>query len=1162
MKLKLAIISTLLLISHAAFSNPPMYTVELAPQSDEPAISFSIDAFETALLTHVPSDRQVAVSEEYYRIIERAEARGDYENFGHWLVYVPDLLHICEIAGWDVSSTLGHKRCLDFLLEINKHSRGTKYYADMGKIDNMERCRELGGIWTADRFSIGTIEDEAGNIKLDKGTKRFTCVDTAGYEISYYSPCEDLTHPGNCITFFKNLRTQVPKGHEFINEYKRNDAFISYVSKYLSEEQLKEVQEKGRDKALTLTCWKEKSEQNLVGDDYIHCSAFGESFQFQFNTLNAEVGKASGISEAKYICYTYGYEAKDYNPRGNSNYNERTYCEGAKEAICNDIIAFAKRVGHDAEFYDGKCLIKETPNITYKQILRTYGGIDNYMFRILNTRTEYIVDWLPKFLSAKFLTNFTNTAGMLDENFESTRNIYCDPAPSVISSGPDDDDVITCYVDGHPIDFVFDDLSETWGSTVQNSELQKQCITMDGVAADEYCDGITKSQCEQINEMFPDSVSWHPDWSACVFTDQRQFNFAVNGMFFALSLAGGIFFIVTDAILTSAFYLLEDWEMKYPGEKVADFASEAKDCNNAECAMRIIGTYLKDIEEIVDVLNEDELAKFENAWMDLQGHLTQEQLESAILNSAESNETLYMDIAGFSLLAFSFVNPKGAAKAVGKAGKLGKIWNSFSNLFGNTKEVKQIVDAQKDIKNITLRFFPYKNPSVEPRTSPTIGYYTRIYIDNPERDKGIAQQLALNLQNHGYLVSANVTVDGRHFIAVSKENIFNGWSGNNWLLSSGRSKNMSKSEKITEAMKNDNLGYHGSDADISIDDMIRPSRNTSSKLGGVGYGIAKEKNAAEIYAIRRLIERQNTGVNIDFYVENGRLIVDTKGKTINISNKTGYVYTTAKRSDIRWQPLKNQTGSFNAAQMPEPVEILAKESINLDDLIRKGRVEIRGPRTGNIEDIIPRDYNNISDAELKQKLDYLYKNSASRADATRALARVWGLDKSKADIMINDLTEEINKRLRNNPMLINQAMNWKNLSMDERKLVVLNFHETVTTTRRKHAGNTVIGLEIEGTTRGLFRPATANLPKEFHYNMETLSKGSFVDAFNTIIHENAHAFQVENKTTIPKPFVEWATRNYVKAKEDIDLYFENIMEQEARHVGEHVAKNVASYWGF
>ena len=786
MKLKLAIISTLLLISHAAFSNPPMYTVELELQRQisGPAISFSIDAFETALLTHVPSDRQVAVAEEYDRIIEAAHARGDYENFGHWLVYIPDLLRICEIAGWDVSSTLGHQRCLDFLLEINKHSRGTKYYADMGKIDNMERCRELGGIWTADQMSVSTIEDEAGNIKLGKGAKRFTCVDTAGYEISYYSPCEDLTHPGNCITFFENLRTQVPKGHEFINEYKRNGLFISYASKYLSEEQLKEIQEKGRDKTLTLTCWKEKSEQNLVGDDYIHCSAFGESFQFKFETLNAEVGKASGISEAHYICSTYGYEAKDYNPGANFKYNDRKYCEDdtidIDIDICNDIIAFAKRVGHDAEFYDGKCLIKKTPNITYKQTLRTYGGIDNYMFKILNTRTEYIVDWLPKFLSAKFLTNFTNTAGMLDENFESTRNIYCDPAPSVISSGPDDDDVITCYVNGHPIDFVFDDLSETWGSTVQNSELQKQCITMDGVAEDDNCDGITKSQCEQINEKYPNSVEWREDWTACIFKNQREFNNAMNGVFMAISLPSGIFFVVSDAIFTAAFYLLEDWEKKFSGKKIASFASEAKDCNNAECAMRIIGTYLKDIEDIVDVLNEDELAKFENAWMDLQGHLTQEQLESAILNSAESDETFYMNLAGFSLFAFSFVNPKGAVKAVGKAGKLGKLSNSFSNLFDDTRAVKEIV--QKDIKNITLRFFPHKNPSVELRESSTIGYYTRIYIDNPVQDKGIAQQLAVSLQNHGYLVSSNVTEGGQHFIAVSKKNIFNDWSANNWLF--------------------------------------------------------------------------------------------------------------------------------------------------------------------------------------------------------------------------------------------------------------------------------------------------------------------------------------------------------------------------------------------
>lgn len=138
------------------------------------------------------------------------------------------------------------------------------------------------------------------------------------------------------------------------------------------------------------------------------------------------------------------------------------------------------------------------------------------------------------------------------------------------------------------------------------------------------------------------------------------------------------------------------------------------------------------------------------------------------------------------------------------------------------------------------------------------------------------------------------------------------------------------------------MGYHGTDADIAMDDMIRPSANTANLQGKAqyGYGIAKDYDAAEVYAIRRLVEHQNTGKNVKFYRKGNVLIIESS-EPLNLTRKTGYVYTTAKESHIEWEILSNgSAGNFYAAQMPNGVEILDKTAFNLDDLVRQGKVKI------------------------------------------------------------------------------------------------------------------------------------------------------------------------------------------------------------------------------
>ncbi len=177
-----------------------------------------------------------------------------------------------------------------------------------------------------------------------------------------------------------------------------------------------------------------------------------------------------------------------------------------------------------------------------------------------------------------------------------------------------------------------------------------------------------------------------------------------------------------------------------------------------------------------------------------------------------------------------------------------------------------------------------------------------------------------------------------------------------------------KSQKIAEARQRGDLGYHGTNANIAMDDMIRPSANSSDQLGEVGFGIAKDYDAAERYAVRRVIERQNIGKNITFQLDdhaNVLVITNNSSTPLNLSNKTGYVYTTAKDSNMAWKTLDNGYAGvrkaadprkagrfeFEAAQMPNAVEILDKKAFNIDDLVSQGKVKIVEP---NVQKTTPK----------------------------------------------------------------------------------------------------------------------------------------------------------------------------------------------------------------
>ena len=142
------------------------------------------------------------------------------------------------------------------------------------------------------------------------------------------------------------------------------------------------------------------------------------------------------------------------------------------------------------------------------------------------------------------------------------------------------------------------------------------------------------------------------------------------------------------------------------------------------------------------------------------------------------------------------------------------------------------------------------------------------------------------------------------------------------------------------------------------------------------------------------------------------------------------------------------------------------------------------------------------------------------------------------------------------------AKQWKKLERNQRKYLVDQVHELVTTMRRDHVGNTVIIIDdvnVLNGANGVHWNPTSMSPRQFAYSVDA---PNFAKMLDTIVHENTHAFQSLSKSSIPRPFIDWAQRYYVQPQQNYKLYFDNVIEVEARHVGGQVSSIVSRRLGF
>ena len=623
------------------------------------------------------------------------------------------------------------------------------------------------------------------------------------------------------------------------------------------------------------------------------------------------------------------------------------------------------------------------------------------------------------------------------------------------------DDVLTCYIDGTPVDFVFDDMSEASKKLSRGGYSNMNCTVAGGAYNGSECMYIGETQCKRIQKLSAATMPsnklpfWNSNTQQCELPAaadateyQRNMNIGIMvggviiGAVVTVATGGTAAPVLALVAVETAGGVIEITQTQKIYDAIDEFLAESQKCNNASCAESMLRANLQRMSNMTFDMTDAQLNGIDHELARLSSLIPSDsQFYQDVLQNGTSttdNHKGFFDpdswepeqvwrAVGITLQLASLIGSIGKW-IVGKANKLSRattaIQRGAKNAVQNADNAVKMTSTQaKRLDEIDNRLTKIQaelnaNPSAsrasELRTERTrltqekntilnkvgtkdadeianakTAAYSAKEIQTAQRElddartalqrrlewesKQSPNALKNDLQSRNSagraardkvraaeqkLRDMGEAVTPMEFRSV--DDILNTptttaaeqatkakqtENASSTRQTTSGAHTLSKAEKIEAARKSGNLGYHGTDADIALDDMIRPSANSSSGLGNVGYGIAESKSTAQTYAIKRLIERQNIGKNISFSLDpdEGILLIKSD-EPLNLSNKTAYIYITAKQSDAKWTKMGNgYAGIFNAAQMPEAVEILSKESVNLDDLIRRGKVKIQTP---------------------------------------------------------------------------------------------------------------------------------------------------------------------------------------------------------------------------
>ncbi len=174
------------------------------------------------------------------------------------------------------------------------------------------------------------------------------------------------------------------------------------------------------------------------------------------------------------------------------------------------------------------------------------------------------------------------------------------------------DDVLTCYVDGTPVDFVFDDMSESSKKLSRGGYSNMNCTVAGGAYNGSECMHIGETQCQRIKKLSAATMPsnklpvWNSNTQQCELpaaADATEYQRNMNiGIMVGGIIVGAVVTVATGGTAAPVLALvavettggiIEITQTQKIYDAIDEFLAESQKCKNAQCAETMLRANLQ-----------------------------------------------------------------------------------------------------------------------------------------------------------------------------------------------------------------------------------------------------------------------------------------------------------------------------------------------------------------------------------------------------------------------------------------------------------------------------------------------------------------------------------------------------------------------------------------
>lgn len=426
----------------------------------------------------------------------------------------------------------------------------------------------------------------------------------------FYAACTKDDHKGVCVddVFNKDVKVTMLQAVGLAKEYVR----------------VKTGEE-------NLVCSEKIEKGPVPSDDYIQCSSLNTMYEFRFDSVTASMDSFIDFGTIAGVCKIHGVKnvtesgyvsQSNYNWQNPGRYEDSwpAACETTNATTCDKINKSLSRFGRHAKIgvtgsevnRHKACIIEN--NISSLSKLRTAFGIDNYVFKRsgiqLKSTTalkEQICNYVRSNITDPKITSCICNDGVTQ---------IMDDSSGIANM----EDVLTCTINGQPVDFVFEDLSESRKKMAKGGAQGMDCMAVGGTYAGEQCMYLDQQQCEKlaaINQkncpackkvVWKDGMCQLPSGADAVQLEKNtRIAIIAGGTVLAVGItvvtlgegAPVIVFVLSGLEITG-------WGIDFGAQlhidgMAHDFLLKSLECQDATCAERILK---EDLQEMANIMND------------------------------------------------------------------------------------------------------------------------------------------------------------------------------------------------------------------------------------------------------------------------------------------------------------------------------------------------------------------------------------------------------------------------------------------------------------------------------------------------------------------------------------------------------------------------------